>query len=197
MSNIKNSLNLAINGGKGSGNFGHSGRPGVVGGSGNGKDHSGKADEGKGGKGGSESGDAKGSGNAKTLDEAYKAICPGGKGSHPDNILDGTEVKEDIDALKSAEDQLRLAEADWKKAKAGDKKAQDALHEPGGGANIGSELSEALGNIADYWSSDVYEDIGEFGSSKAEKAASDISRIAESLIDRAEKLQSEIRKSDK
>lgn len=37
MSNITNSLNLALNGGKGSGNFGHEGRPGLVGGAGTGK----------------------------------------------------------------------------------------------------------------------------------------------------------------
>ena len=36
MSQLINNMNLILNGGKGSGNFGHSGRPGKVGGSGSG-----------------------------------------------------------------------------------------------------------------------------------------------------------------
>lgn len=47
MSNILNSLTLAINGGKGSGNFGHSGRPGLVGGAGKGSGSSSKGSSSK------------------------------------------------------------------------------------------------------------------------------------------------------
>lgn len=94
MSNILNSLSLAINGGKGSGNFGHAGRPGMIGGSGDGVGGSSK--ESKSAKSSDKS--AKGSGKSSKSFDKDPSKTDKTRTKVPKGDLLGDKIK-DIDGL--------------------------------------------------------------------------------------------------
>lgn len=194
---------LQMNGGKGSGNFGHAGRPGQIGGSGNGKGSSSKGSGSKGTSKGGSSKSGKSSGSesksqiTKDLDDAYKVLCPGGAGSHPDNLLDGTGVKEDFDTIKRAEGNIADAEDLVKRAKRGDIDAIKELRSTEYYQEIYTTHEEELKELRKTYQETRKEATGYYGGNEDKevaKAFRDIDIALEDLIDRAEDAQTAARR---
>lgn len=182
---------LILNGGKGSGNFGHGGRPGMVGSSGNGKGGSSKSSD----KDNTGSKKSSGAGSkskvAKDLDDAYKTLCPGGAGSHPSNILDGTEVKKEFDHIKEIDDEISKTEDLVDRAEKGDKAALKELRSKEDYRNLTTAYDEELEEMQNSWQETYESEIGDQEEEPHEIASAfaKIDESLESLRDRAAKAE--------